>query len=78
MRARLEAAGLAEDGAFDLSIRQQDLADFLWMSAAHLNRTLQILRDTGWISWKAARVRIVKIGPLAPATEFDDGYLRLE
>lgn len=47
------------------------------MSAAHLNRTLQILRDTGWISWKAARVRIIKIDRLAPATEFDDG-LRLE
>lgn len=78
MQARLGAVGLVDDGVFDLPIRQQDLADFLSMSAVHLNRTLQILRDTGWISWKGAQVRVIDRQRLIEAAEFDDAYLRLD
>lgn len=78
MQARLDAVGLVEDGVFDLPIRQQDLADFLGMSPVHLNRTLQILRETGWISWKGAQVRVIDRQRLIEAAEFDDTYLRLE
>ena len=44
---RQEIAGLARDNVFDFPVTQAELADFLGLSAVHVNRTLKDLRSAG-------------------------------
>ncbi|MEN5051313.1 Crp/Fnr family transcriptional regulator [Brevundimonas naejangsanensis] len=75
---RLEAVGLARDGAFRFPIIQVEIADLLGMSAVHVNRTLKVMREAGWLEWNGADVRILAWERLADAAEFNPSYLRLE
>ena len=75
---RLEAVGLARDGAFRFPIIQAEIADLLGMSAVHVNRTLKVMREAGWLEWSGADVRILAWERLADAAEFNPSYLRLE
>ena len=48
--SRLQRRGFAENNVIDIDISQFDLADFLGVSAVHLNRTWKALERTGIIS----------------------------
>ena len=55
--ARLEAVGLARDGAFRFPIIQAEIADLLGMSAVHVNRTLKVMREAGWLWMRVSTSR---------------------
>ena len=48
--ARLQAAGLADDGVFPARFTQADVADSLGLSVVHVNRLLQELKREGLIA----------------------------
>lgn len=74
---RLSAAGLARDGVFSFPVAQTELADALGFSLVHVNRTLQELRATGFITWKGSTITIVDFDGLATLSQFDATYLNL-
>jgi len=76
--ARLQTVGLARDGAFHFPIIQAEIANLLGMSAVHVNRTLKVMREAGWLEWTGPEVRILAWDRLAEAAEFNPAYLRLE
>lgn len=50
---RLQAVGLARDNSYEFPITQQELADSLGLSAVHVNRTLQLLRNQKLIAQRS-------------------------
>lgn len=72
---RLQHAGLAEDHACILPIRQQDIADATGISAVHVNRVLQRLRRTGLIRLAGERLDILEPERLDKYAEFEPDYL---
>ncbi|MFC5371056.1 Crp/Fnr family transcriptional regulator [Brevundimonas faecalis] len=76
--SRLEIVGLARDFRFRFPVTQAEVGDFLGMSAVHVNRTLKVLREAGWLTWDGADIRILMWDRLAEAAEFNPAYLRLE
>lgn len=56
LHERLELAGLAVDGRFNLPLTQELLADALGLTSVHVNRTLQTLRRDGTLSWKGREI----------------------
>ncbi|MBA3446626.1 MAG: Crp/Fnr family transcriptional regulator [Pseudaminobacter sp.] len=75
---RLQAVGLTQDRAFHFPITQQQIADMMGVSLVHVNRTLQELRGTGFISWREQTVTISNWERLQELAEFDPTYLSLE
>jgi CRP-like cAMP-binding protein len=82
LHARLDAVGLAihdEAGtAFDMPLRQTDIADMLGMTAVHVNRMLQELREAELIALKHRRLQIPDLARLQAFCSFDPAYLHLE
>lgn len=54
----LRARGLAQDNAADFPPRQEDLADALGLTTAHVNRTLLTLRRRGLVSIQNGKLRV--------------------
>lgn len=77
LHARLAAVGLAKDGRFEFPINQTSLADMLGLSLVHANRSLQVLRATGWLQWQGSEVAIQNFKALAEFSEFDPIHLNL-
>lgn len=77
LHACLQAAGLAEGGAFRLEIGQAALADAVGLSTVHLNRTLRILREAGLACLSRGRVEIPDLAQLRAFATFDGAYLGL-
>ncbi|RDJ20131.1 Crp/Fnr family transcriptional regulator [Bosea caraganae] len=77
LSVRLNAVGLAPRHSFDFPVTQAQLADVLGMSLVQVNRTLQALRRTGLVSWKASTVTIHDFAALAELCDFDPIYLNL-
>ncbi len=75
---RLRGAGLAEDGSCELPVTQADLADALGMSAVHVNRTLQEMRESGLVVWKGKRLTIPDLDVLRATALFNPNYLHLD
>jgi len=76
---RMRVVGLVSaDDQFDLPLTQVELADTLGMTAVHVNRTLQRLREAGLIALKRSRLRILDPEKLAEVSGFDGSYLRLD
>jgi CRP-like cAMP-binding protein len=75
---RLEAVELAYDHRMDLALTQRDLGDILGFSAVHTNRTLQVLRERGLLTWRDQQVEILDWRTLIDLAEFDPTYLRLK
>ncbi|MBS9719273.1 Crp/Fnr family transcriptional regulator [Tianweitania sp. BSSL-BM11] len=75
---RMADVGLARNLSFDLAVTQLDLADMFGLSTVHLNRSMQVLRSTGAISWEGQRVVIHDWDRLTEIAEFDPTYLNLE
>ena len=59
LRFRRSLVGGVEDGAFDLPVTQEHLADALGLSGVHVNRTLQTLRGDSLIELRRNRLRLL-------------------
>ena len=75
MLLRMDAIGRASDGACALPITQADLSDASGLSAVHVNRTLQELREMKLIDFERGRLTIRDWDALALLADFRPGYL---
>jgi CRP-like cAMP-binding protein len=72
---RLAAAGRVEDNSYLLPLTQEQLADVLGLTAVHVNRTLQTLRNDGLISLEQGRLTILDWPAIKTLSDFRSGYL---
>ncbi len=77
MMARMEGAGLAQDGSCYLGLTQQHLSEATGLSSVHLNRTLQELRAMGLVSFGQGRLTIHDGDALRQVADFRTDYLHL-
>ncbi len=78
MEVRLGLVGLAEDGRFDLQLTQEELAECLGITAVHVNRTLQQLREQQLLEFRSGRASILDRDELRDVAGFTGDYLYLE
>lgn len=74
---RLRAVGLANSGAFDLPMTQAQLADATGLTAVHVNRVLNALRQTGLVATDKRTISIKDWAGLVALADFDPAYLSL-
>lgn len=77
LHLRLRSVGLAEDGSFEIPGNQEDLADLMGVTPVHVNRTLAVLRDKGFVRLTGRRLTIRDVDGLRRFGGFDPGYLHL-
>lgn len=77
MGLRFETVGLGERAEFDFTITQAQLADVLGVTAVHLNRTMQALRQDGLLVTEGSRFRLPDRKRLCHIAQFDPSYLLL-
>ena len=77
MGMRFEQAGLGKHDDVDFPITQAQLADVLGVTAVHLNRTMQALRQEGLLVTSASRFRLPDRKRLCQVAQFDPSYLLL-
>jgi CRP-like cAMP-binding protein len=77
LMTRLEAVGLAADGTCKLPLTQAHLSAATGLSAVHLNRTLQVLRQRGLLAFAGGRLTIPDRQALAEVARFRPDYLYL-
>jgi CRP-like cAMP-binding protein len=75
---RLKITGLNDGDSYDFPLTQQELSECLGLTAVHVNRTLQQLRKRELIKVENRRAKILDLGRLKCAGEFDPYYLYLE
>lgn len=74
---RAEAAGLLVANSCEMPTTQEVLANALGLTAVHVNRTLQLLRESGLVDLKNGRLYVHDFDQLAEIAEFDPQYLHL-
>jgi CRP-like cAMP-binding protein len=74
---RADAAGLASNGSCALPVTQENLGEALGLTAVHVNRTVQLLRQIGLVELKLGQLFINDFDELAKLGEFDAHYLHL-
>jgi CRP-like cAMP-binding protein len=72
---RMDAAGLAEDGAYRFPLTQEQLADCTGLTPVHTNRVLQSLRQEGLISLTSRSLTVHDWRGLRSVGEFSELYL---
>ena len=77
MFMRAKAAGLVEDKSCELPLTQEFVGDALGLTAVHTNRTLRVLRDTGFVEWRGGRLHVPDFEKLCEVADFDPRYLHL-
>jgi len=77
MIVRLDSAGLVQGSSCKLPLTQEDLSDLIGLSAVHINRTLQILRSSGFIAFNDGQLTILNWKKLGYLADFDDSYLHM-
>jgi CRP-like cAMP-binding protein len=75
--ARSGAAGLVTANSCEMPTTQETLAQALGLTAVHVNRTLQLLRESGLVELKNGRLYIQNFDKLADLAEFDPLYLHM-
>ena len=75
MGLRMELAGLGQRTSYPFGIVQADLADATGITAVHVNRTIQAMRETGMVEFRDRHVTIPNWAQLAKLAEFDETYL---
>ena len=78
MHARLKTIGLVEGDRFDLPLTQEEIADATALTAVHVNRTLQRLRNEGLITFRGGVLKVLDVRALEDAAGFDPAYLHIE
>jgi DNA-binding transcriptional regulator LsrR (DeoR family) len=74
---RLQMVEQTDGLSFTLPLTQAALGDALGLSTVHVNRTVQVLRSDGLITWRSERVTISDWDRLSGLAEFDPTYLNL-
>jgi CRP-like cAMP-binding protein len=74
---RLDVVGLVENDSFQLPFTQQDIANATGISVVHVNRTLQVLRRRGLITWEAQTLKLLDFEELKRIADFNPEYLHL-
>lgn len=74
---RSEAAGLLVANSCEMPATQETLAQALGLTAVHVNRTLQMLRESGLVDLKNGRLYVHDFDQLAELGDFDPYYLHL-
>jgi CRP-like cAMP-binding protein len=74
---RFAAAGLARHGEFQLPLTQEELGESLGISAVHVNRVMQKLKNEDLIRARGRVMLIPDVGRLEHFAEFDPGYLQV-
>ena len=77
MGLRFEQAGLGRHDDFEFAITQSQLADVVGVTAVHLNRTIQALRQDGLLVTSGSRFRLPDRKRLCQVAQFDPNYLLL-
>jgi len=72
---RLQLVGMASETKFECALNQYLMADALGLTAIHVNRILQQLREQGMITLKEGRVEITDVKGLMDLAGYDSGYL---
>jgi CRP-like cAMP-binding protein len=75
---RLNVTGRVDKHGFDLPLTQEQIADALGLTPVHVNRTLQSLRATGFVSMTQRHVTIHDWAGLCRLCGFRPGYLHLD
>lgn len=65
LHERLDLAGLVHDDGFYVPMTQEMLADAAGLTSVHVNRTLQLLRREGELTWKSRQVVLTDPARLA-------------
>lgn len=73
--ARAKNVGLSLDHSIELPVTQTELSDALGLTAVHVNRMLQRLREDGLIDLNRGILKITDIEALGAAAGFDANYL---
>lgn len=74
---RADAAGLVDGNSCEMPLTQEMVGDALGLTGVHVNRTLQQLRETGYVDHHRGRLFMHDFGRLASFADFDPAYLRL-
>jgi CRP-like cAMP-binding protein len=61
----------------EFPLTQELVADALGLTSVHVNRTLQVLRETGAVEWKGGRLTIPDLARLQQMADFNPTYLHL-
>jgi CRP-like cAMP-binding protein len=77
LMVRMKMAGLSDGATCLLPITQSEIADATGMSHVHVNRSLQTLRLSKLIQWRAASLTVLDWDRLADIGQFDPSYLHL-
>lgn len=78
LEVRLNSVGLVDGDEFEFPLTQADLAEATGLTPVHVNRMVQVLRQSGLIELRSKRVRILDRKGLQTLAMFDRGYLYLE
>ena len=78
MLTKAKAVGLSEGDQCDLPVSQTELADATGMSAVHLNRVVQQLRQDNLIRLHRKRLSVLDWERLKELGDFDPTYLHLK
>jgi CRP-like cAMP-binding protein len=74
---RSKIAGHVDGDSCEFAVTQDMLAAALGLTSVHVNRTLQLLRESGMVEHKGGRLFIHDYQRLAETAEFDPQYLHL-
>ncbi|KAB1073364.1 Crp/Fnr family transcriptional regulator [Methylobacterium planeticum] len=75
---RLRAVGLTDGNSCELPLTQGDLGDATGLSNVHVNRVLQVLRNSGLIILKGRILTIPDLARLQEVSLFSATYLHLD
>lgn len=75
---RSKAAGVAEDGIFELPITQEQLGDAVGLTPVHVNRTLKSLAEDGVVHRDRRYISFSDWDRLAEIGDFNPLYLHLD
>lgn len=78
LATRQEQAGIGTREKLDLPLTQEQLGDALGLTAVHVNRVLQSLKDEPAIERIGRTIRIRDWGSLVRMADFDDAYLQVK
>lgn len=78
MYARCKMAGVGDGDSCHVPLTQDMLAEALGLTAVHVNRTLQQLRETGMVDHKSGILFVNDFNRLASYADFDPAYLHLK
>ena len=78
LHARLSLVGMVKDNRFALPLIQEVIADALGLTAVHVNRTLQALREKRLLTLEKGYLTIEDISELSKIAGFHADYLHPE